>query len=167
MGNAAIRAPFGCFVDRSQEPSLASVRKALAGARAAWDDLEAHLAETYGIKGSFHFMYGERYGWALRFQKSGRFILAMYPNRSHFTVQIVLGRAQVAAATEMKLPPFIVRVLEAAKDYPEGKWLFIPARSVKSARELRDLIALKISQPRNDRDLAASPRGERGKRTSS
>jgi hypothetical protein len=111
MGNVATRAPFSCFVDRTREPNLASVRKTLAGARPAWDDLEAHLAETYGLKGSFHFMYGDRYGWALRFHKSGRFILAMYPNRGHFTVQIVLGRAQVAVATEMELPTFIVRVI--------------------------------------------------------
>lgn len=65
MDSVAVRAPFSCFVDRTREPGRASVRKALAGARAAWDDLEAHLAETYGLKGMFHFMYGEKYGWAL------------------------------------------------------------------------------------------------------
>jgi hypothetical protein len=148
MGNATERAPFSCFLDRTHEPSRASVRKVLARALPAWDDLEAHLAETYGLKGSLHFMYGERYGWALRFYRSSRLILAMYPNRSHLTVQVILGRAQIAVATAMALPPFIVNVLEAAKDYPEGKWLFIPVRSVKSARELRDLIALKISRPK-------------------
>jgi hypothetical protein len=104
------------------------------------------VAGTYGLKSAFHFMYGERYGWALRFHRSGRLILAMYPNRGYMTVQIILGRAQVALASAMPLPPFIVKVLEAAKDYPEGKWLFIPVRSGKRARELRNLIALKISR---------------------
>jgi hypothetical protein len=42
-------------------------------------------------------------------------------------------------------------VLGAAKDYPEGRWLFIPVRSRKSAQELRSLIALKMSRPRNIR----------------
>jgi hypothetical protein len=146
MDNRAKTAPFSCFTDRAQEPSPAGVRKALDGARAVWDDLVAHLEGTHGLTGSFHFMYGARYGWALRFQRGGRLMLAMYPNRGHLTVQIILSRVQLALASAMALSPFIVKVLEAAKDYPEGKWLFIPVRSVKSARELRGLIALKISR---------------------
>ena len=94
-------------------------------------------------------MYGERYRWAFRFQKSGRLILAMYPNRGHLTVQIILGTAQLAIAAAMTLPPFIVRVMEAAKKYPEGRWLFIPVKSAKDAGELRDMIALKISRPKS------------------
>lgn len=144
------RAPFSCFVDRVKEPGPASVRKALAGAREGWDDLEMHLAETYKLKGMFHFMYGEKYGWALRFHRGGRIVLAMYPNQGHLTVQVILGRAQLAEATAMSLSPRIVRVLEAAKHYPEERWLFVPVHSVRGAKELRPLIALKMSRPRNE-----------------
>jgi hypothetical protein len=146
MSTIAVRAPFGCFVDRTREPRRAGVRRALAGARPAWDDLEEHLAETYKLKSSFHFMYGPRYGWALRFERSGRLALAMYPNHGHLTVQIILSQPQIAVANAMSLPPSIVRVIERAKNYPEGRWLFIPVRSVKSAKELRSLIELKISR---------------------
>ena len=165
MGKADTRAPFGCFVDRTQEPSLPSVRKALAGSRPAWDDLEAHMTDVYGLKSSFHFMYGARYGWAFRFHRSGRLILAMYPNRGHLTVQIILGRAQVALATAMNLQPRVRKVLESAKNYPEGRWLFIPVQSVRHACDLRSLIALKFShsqrgsvagQARNRRDTQTS-----------
>ena len=149
MSNTIVRAPFGCFVNRAREPHRESVRRALTRARPAWDDLEAHLAETYRLKSSFHFMYGERYGWALRFERSGRLALAMYPNRGHLTVQIILSQAQIAVANAMNLPSRIVRVIERAKNYPEGRWLFIPVRSIKAAKELRRLIALKLSRPGN------------------
>ena len=92
-------------------------------------------------------MYGKKYGWALRFEHGGRFVLAMYPNTGHLTVQIILTREQVAAATAMKLPPSVARVLEAATDYPEGRWLFVPISTCKAAHEMRDLIALKLSRP--------------------
>jgi hypothetical protein len=154
MSSIAVRPPFSVFADRMREPSRARLRKALAGACVAWDDLEAYLAETYGLKGALHFMYGERYGWALRFRRGERLVLAMYPNESCLTVQLILGRAQVAAATAMRLPARVSRVLKAAKDYPEGRWLFIPVKSLESARELRSLIALKISRP--------TPRGATG-----
>jgi len=94
-------------------------------------------------------MYGERYGWALRFRRGGRLVVAMYPSQGRLTVQIVLGRAQVAAASAMQLPASVSRVLEAAKDYPEGRWLFIPVRSRKSAADLLVLISLKMSRPEN------------------
>jgi hypothetical protein len=151
MSSIADRAPFSCFVDRKREPSRASIRRSLAGARPAWDDLEAHLADTYRLKSSFHYMYGERYGWALRFERSGRLVLAMYPNHGHLTVQIILSQAQIAVANAMSLPPRIVRVIERARNYPEGRWLFIPVRSAKGAKELRRLIVLKLSRSGNSR----------------
>lgn len=147
MKTQELREPFSCFVDREQEPTYASVREALGGACAAWDELEGHLAEIYGLKGSFHFMYGQRYGWALRFERSGKLVLAMYPNRGQLTAQVVLGRAQVTLATAMHLSPNIANVLRNAKDYPEGRWLFVPVRSQQGAREMRSLIALKLSRP--------------------
>jgi len=146
MSDAKTRPPFSGFSDKARKPTRAGILKILARARGAWDDIERHLAETYGLTGQLHWMYGQRFGWALRFQRGGRLVTAMYPNRGRLTVQIILGRAQVAAAGAMGLPAAVAKVLAAAKDYPEGRWLFIPATSVKGARELRPLIALKLSR---------------------
>jgi hypothetical protein len=95
MDDLAPRPPFGCFVDRMHKPTAASVRRALGKARTAWDDLEGYLADAHRLTGSFHFMYGKRYGWALRLQRAGRLAVAMYPNREYLTVQIILNRARV------------------------------------------------------------------------
>ena len=135
-------------------------------ARAPWDELEGHLAKVHGLTGSLHFMYGERYGWALRFERRGRLVVAMYPNRGHLTVQVILNRAQVAAATSMGLPPAIVRALQRAKDYPEGRWLFIPVASLKDARDLRTLVALKLG-PQTQSKSSDESRATRRRGTSS
>ncbi len=147
MGPPQERPAFGCFVDRAHEPSNATVRKALGEARAAWDDLSAHLGTVYGLTGAFYFMYGARYGWALKLQRGGRLAAAMYPNRGYLTMQLILNPAQVAAADAMKLPPFIRRALEAATDYPEGRWLFIPVTTRANADAVKPLIALKLHSP--------------------
>ncbi len=144
----AERPPLSHFVDRGDEPSRGRVWRALAGSRVAWATLEDHLSRAYGLEGSFHYMYGPRYGWALRFQRGGRLVLAMYPNRGHLTVQVILGRSQVAAACAMKLPMRVARALALAADYPEGRWLFIPLRSARLARQLQPLLALKMSSRR-------------------
>jgi len=148
MSTPAIRPAFSAFTEKARRPTQAACRKMLARARAAWDDAVGHLAKTYRITGRLHWMYGERYGWALRFARAGRLVTALYPNRGRFTVQIVLGRWQVTAASAMALPASVAKVLAAAKDYPEGRWLFVPVRTLKGARDLRPLIALKLARSR-------------------
>ena len=135
----------GCFVDRTREPSIASVRRALGKARAPWDELEEHLAKVHGLTGSLHFMYGERYGWAFRFERRGRLVAAMYPNRRYLTVQIILNRTQVSIASTTRLSPAVARVFESATDHPEGRWLFFRVSSIRTARELKPLFDLKLS----------------------
>jgi len=144
---APTRPPFGAFTEKARRPTEAAFRKTLARALAAWDDLLGHLAADYKLEGKLEWMYGEHFGWALRFRKGGRFITALYPNRGKFFAQVVLGKAQVEAATKTGLPASVHKVFAAAKDYPEGRWLFVPVKSVKGARELRPLLALKLAKP--------------------
>jgi hypothetical protein len=152
---APVQPPYSAFVDRAHAPEPAAVRKVLARASAAWDYLAAHLAATYGLRSEIHFMYGERYGWALRFDHGGRLVLAMYPNRGRLAVQVVLNRAQVDAAERMRLPEHVVAALKAAKPYPKERWLFIPVRSRADAGELHSVIALKAGRPTAGRTAGA------------
>ena len=147
MSTTAKRPPFGAFTTKGQRPTEAAYRKALARALAAWDDLLGHLAADYNLEGKLEWMYGEHFGWALRFRKGGRFITALYPNRGKFFAQVVLGKAQVEAATKAGLPASVHKVFAAAKDYPEGRWLFVPVKTLKGARELQPLLALKLAKP--------------------
>jgi hypothetical protein len=161
MARVAQRAPYSCFTDKTREPRRLTVRRALADARSAWDGLEGHLAEAHGLRGSLHFMYAERYGWALRFDRGGRLVLAMYPGRGHLTVQIILSRAQIASAIEIGMPSHAWKAFDAATDYLEGRWLFIRVRSPRSAEALKPLIALKLARPKARRargQLAAGTR---------
>jgi len=151
MSDGAARPAFSGFTQKAARPTRAGIRKILGRARAAWDDLEGHLAQTHHLSGELHWMYGARYGWAVRFRRGGRLVAALYPGRGRLTAQIVLGRAQVEAASAMALPASVAKALAAAKDYPEGRWLFVPVRTLTGARGLRALVALKLSRPRKTR----------------
>jgi hypothetical protein len=140
------RAPFSFFNERNEKPGRGDVRRILAKGAAAWDDLDAMLNGEFHLTARLHYMYGKRYGWALRFERSGRLVAAMYPNRGHLFVQIILNRAQVIAAQAMKLPVNVDRALTSAKPYPKERWLFISVRSRKEARELQSMLTLKLSR---------------------
>ncbi len=143
----ARRAPISYFVDRRERPSLEDFRRILGRVCVSWGDLESMLTESFGLRARVHYMYGERYGWALRFERYGRLVVAMYPNRGRLSVQIILNRAQVNAALAMSLPAHVSGALEVAKDYPEGRWLFVPVKSRTDARGLQPILALKMPVP--------------------
>ncbi len=172
MSSNVTRPPHSAFTEREHAPTRAAIRKILGRSLDAWDDVERHLAENYRLTSTFRFMYGERYGWALRFDRGGRLVAAMYPNRGRFTVQVILGRAQVDSAGSTGLPASVTTVLAAAKPYPEGRWLFVPVTSRKGARDLEPLFALKMARPpkagasggRTARDGATAQPGESGGR---
>ncbi len=152
------RPPLSYFLERTSRPSGTDFRKILGRAGAAWDDLESMLTELFGLKAKIHYMYGERYGWALRFERHGRLAAAMYPNRGHLSVQIILNPAQVNAALAAGLPPHVAGALKAARKYPEGRWLFVPIQSRKDARELQPIVALKMGvTPKQRRGAGGAP----------
>ena len=132
----------GCFTDKTQPPTAEEVREALAGALPLWSDLLRLISELYGVEGEMRF-YGRSYGWALRFRKSGKALLSLYPGSGTFTAQVVLSRAQAETAMGLALGQKTREVLESAHEYPEGRWLFVPVESDEDARDIQQLLALK------------------------
>ena len=107
-----------------------------------WDSLERFVAENYRTKRDFAF-YGKNYGWALRFRKAGKALLSMYPGEGGFTVQIVLGETPAKKASNLKLGKNARNVLESARQFPEGRWLFIKVNSKQDLRDIQQLLLLK------------------------
>ena len=129
--------PLPAFADEQRRPAVADVRAAAGPAADPWDRLAGWLDRT-GAKGSF-LWYGRRSGWTLRYLRSGRPFVTATPEEGSFTVQIVLGRAEVEPAAALPLGERTRRICEGARQYPDGRWLFIP---VETATDLADVLAL-------------------------
>jgi hypothetical protein len=70
--------------------------------RPLWERLTQFIEENYRVKRDFAF-YGKNYGWALRFRSGGRALAAFYPGTGSFTVQIIIGQAQLEEALQLRL----------------------------------------------------------------
>ncbi|MGD0764862.1 MAG: DUF3788 domain-containing protein [Dehalococcoidia bacterium] len=136
----------GCFTDKTRPPTTEAVGEALAGPLPLWSDLLGLISELYGVDGELRF-YGRNYGWALRFRKSGRALLSLYPGSGSFTAQIILSRAQADEAIGLALGRKTREALESAHEYPEGRWLYVPVESDEEVRDIQQLLALK-ARPR-------------------
>ncbi|MDP4226013.1 MAG: DUF3788 family protein, partial [Bacteroidota bacterium] len=108
----------------SNRPDSAAINNFIGKARQNWDLMLHHLGEGLKLKGEFKF-YGINYGWALRFKKSGKSIIALYPGKDDFMVQIILNKNQVETALEQVKNSDFLKVIYDTKNIKEGKWIYL------------------------------------------
>jgi hypothetical protein len=132
----------GTFVDKLHQPTTREIFASIGSKKELWKNLERFVEENYRTKRDFAF-YGRNYGWALRFRKTGKALLSMYPGQGTFTVQIVLGGTPAKKASSLKLGRNVRNVLENAHEFPEGRWLFIRVGSKRDLEDVQQLLLLK------------------------
>ena len=132
----------GAYIDKDHRPSEAEILAGLGSKRGLWEELNALLEGNYRVSKDFIF-YGKSYGWAVRFRKGGRALISLYPGLGAFTVQIVIGEEQLGEALASGRGEGARRIIEAAKPYPEGRWLFIPVDPEGDLGDVERLLAAK------------------------
>jgi hypothetical protein len=85
-----------------------------------------------------------RTGWELRYRRAGRPLITVTPTGDAFTACVVLGAAATAEAEALPLGPEARRILDGARRYPDGTWLFIPVRNAGDLADVRALLELKL-----------------------
>lgn len=139
----------GLFVDKAHQPAPEELREALSGALPLWNDLVDFLRDGCGCDGELRF-YGKNYGWALRFRKWGWALCSMYPGSGFFTAQVVLSPRLVGQAAELPLEAKARGILESTREYPEGRWLYLPVSSSRDVEDVQRLVSLKFRGKRAD-----------------
>ena len=138
----------GVFTDKKQRPSEAEIRDIMGAGLAGWEELLQFVQEQYAPDEEFRFMYGKKYGWALRFQMRGKLLTSFYPTEGGLTVQINLGPAAIDQAFEMNLGENVLSVINRATAYSEGRWLFIPVKTPQDIQDIQRLLALRVETKR-------------------
>jgi hypothetical protein len=138
----------GAFVDKKQRPSEDEIQQAIGEKLTLWQALVQFIREHYPSDEDFKFMYGKKYGWALRFRKRGQLLTSLYPTEGGFTVQINLGPEAIEQTGNMQLGENVRAVIEKATPFPEGRWLFMPVKSAEDVSDIHQLLALRVETKR-------------------
>jgi hypothetical protein len=133
----------GIFKDKTSQPSDRDVLEAIGGTRPLWESLEQFVLDHDGVQGEFKY-YGKNYGWAVRFKKSGKALLSLYPGEKNFTVQLVLGQKEFERSEDLNLGKKIRNIIAKAHPYPEGRWLYIKVKSKRDATDVEQLLLIKV-----------------------
>ncbi len=138
----------GLFTDKNRQPTDTEIFEAIGPMLSVWRVLVKFILENYSAQEDFKFLYGKKYGWALRFRIKGKLLTSFYPTQNGFTAQINLSPAAIEQAQCMMLGQNVQQAIAKAHPYPEGRWLFVPVESENDIRDIQHLLALRSETKR-------------------
>ena len=133
----------GIFTDKNKRPTAKNIDAVVGKSGRSWKELNELLSNTMKLKGELRF-YGVNYGWAIRYSKSGKSVIALYPDKDGFTAQVILKRQQLEAAYEHGVSAATKEAADRATDFKEGRWVFIHVDSKSGIEDVVTLVNARV-----------------------
>ena len=111
-----------------------------------WLDINAFLQNTYKAKPKMSFSKcSMQKGWNVKYQKSGKSLCTLYPEKESFIVLIVvkLELIPIIEAMQNDFEPMVLDVVKSARPFNGTKWLMIRVESDAILKNARELLVLK------------------------
>lgn len=144
-------------LDPNTTPGAHDVAATVRSGRPRWDRLVDWIGTTYGVVGE-PLCSGHDSGWVLRFRRSGKALLTLSPRADGgFEALVVIGPSAWESVASVPLSPTIREAWDAARPYPDGRWLFLDVTDDGIVGDIERLIALKSPPPRHVRRRVPSP----------
>ena len=131
------------FTDKAHQPTERDLRSVLGKAFPAWiqlielvSDRIAPISQVWGFTSAST-------GWGLRLKRNDRVILYMTPRENQFLVSFALGEKAVAAARTGKVAAGLLKAIESAPKYAEGRGVRFEVREVREVTALATLAEIK------------------------
>jgi len=132
----------GIFTDKNHKPTEKEVYEVISSIKPLWEDLISFIEDNYKISGEFKF-YGKNFGWALRYRKSGKVIISIYPGENEFMAQIILNGEEVKNALKSDISSETKEIIENKEPIREGKWIYLKVTSKTGLSDIKDLILVR------------------------
>jgi len=114
-------------------------------AKELWLELNQYLDDRFKVKPKFAYSScSGKPGWNLKYQKSGKALCTLYPEKGRFVVLVVVTLTFVENLHESGYAnPIIWEVIEESRPFNKTKWLMIPVEDRAGLESTMELIDLK------------------------
>ena len=135
---------FERMLDEDHEPTEEEIL-ATIGVADLWLDLKQHLARRYDDFLPEQVFYGRKYGWTIRYRKSGKTLCSLFPESSAFTALVVVGRKEAEKVSRIldELSPATRKLIGDTKQLHDGRWLWIRVLEPAQVEDVKRLLATK------------------------
>jgi hypothetical protein len=133
------------FTDKTKTPTDTDLVFALRNTYAVWHLIRDYLFALFPEAIDEWSSPGEKYGWSYRIKFRKRTILYLLPRDGYFKVAFVFGEKAVQRIISSNVKLEIIKELQAAKLYAEGRGIRIPVRDSTLINDIKELIDIKLA----------------------
>jgi hypothetical protein len=126
-------------------PEARELAEVLGRSSSLWNTLTADLHSQYDPLSEKWSFSGAKYGWSLGLKHKKRNVLYLIPQHKRFLAAFVLGQKAIGAAHKSGLPAAVLKAIDGAKQYPEGRGVRLEVRNRKDLAVVERLAAIKMS----------------------
>jgi len=133
------------MMDKTHKPNDEEMVDFIGGqAKEAWLEIRNFIKDHYDFEPETVFG-GAKYGWEIRYRKSGRTLCSLTPEKGAFTVLIVLGseEAERALSARGELSLKTNRIIEGSRQFHDGRWLWIRLMEPSDTQDIKKLLQIK------------------------
>lgn len=130
------------MLDKEHQPTETEILNTI-GRTTAWLDLRQYLEGNYDFVPELVF-YG-KYGWTIRYRKSGKTLCSLFPEKGAFTALVVLGKKEAEKALSMldEFSPGVRSLLGNTEQLHDGRWLWIKVLTIDDSNDIKVLLRVK------------------------
>ncbi len=130
------------FDDRTAPPDDKALAKSLGPSKKLWDEFVRHIAADHPPVTE---AWGFYKSWSLRLKRKDRTIVYLLPRDGHFLCAFVYGGKATAAARAAKLPKAVLKAIDEAPVYAEGRGFRLEVKTAKDVAAMKALAAIKMA----------------------
>ena len=114
------------MLNKSERPSESQIIKFIGSRVDLWWHIHKYVHGNYDFRPELIF-FTKKYGWAIRYRKSGKTLCYFFPEDDAFSILIVLGakESEQVELIKNKLNKKIKTIFEDAEQLHDGRWMWI------------------------------------------
>ena len=132
--------PLSAFEEKARQPTDDQLRTVLGKAYRPWIELLGLIGERIDRAAT---VWKFSTGWSLRVLHKDRVIVYLIPQQNQFLASFALGEKAVAAARAAKLSAAVLKIIDDAPRYAEGRGVRIPVRNSRQVTTIARLAQIK------------------------
>lgn len=129
------------FEDKAKIPDDKALAKGLGASKALWYAIVAHISAEYA---PITEAWGFYKAWSLRLKRKDRTVLYLLPGEGGFRCAFVFGAKATEAARKAKLPKAVLKAIDEAPVYAEGRGFRFDVRTARDVAAVKTLAAVKM-----------------------
>jgi uncharacterized protein DUF3788 len=133
------------FLEKSNAPTAPALAAALGSKAPLWRELTHGIGEQHAPITEQWVYSGKNLGWSLRLKQTKRAVVYLTPVAGGFRASLAMGEKAVRAAHESALPQAILRLIDEAPKYAEGRAVRLDVKHAADVKYVMELAAIKMA----------------------